>query len=36
MKAILLNSAKIYGNKEALGTIVKDGDKSIIKYRTYA
>ncbi len=36
MKDILIHSSKKYANKNALGAIVKDGEKSIVKYKTYA
>ena len=36
MKAVMINASKVYGKKEALGTIVQDGDKSKIVYKTYS
>ncbi len=35
MKDIVLYSTKKYANKSALGTIVKENDKSNIDYRNY-
>lgn len=35
MKDILVYSSIIYAKNNALGTITKENDKNIIKYRTY-
>ncbi len=31
----MLNSKKLYGNSNALGRIVKDGEKSRVEYKNY-
>lgn len=36
IKQVLINSMKEHATRNALGTIVRDGDKVVIKQKTYA
>lgn len=35
MKAVILNSAKVFANRPAMGTIIRKGDQAEVQYLTY-